>query len=47
MAEKLKELKQIYEHEALLWTGIALLRADARIEKQKQVFKKALGGGQG
>ena len=32
MADKLKQLKTIFEHETLLWTGIALLRADARVE---------------
>ena len=42
MAEKLKEMGQIYQYDSFVWTGIALLRADVKIEKQKQVFKKGL-----
>ena len=42
MAEKLKELEQIYQYDSFVWTGIALLRADVKITKQKQVFEKGL-----
>eukprot|EP01083_Nonionella_stella_P084549 234105_1 len=42
MAEKLKEKNELYEYDSLVWTGIALLRADVKIEGQKQVFKKGL-----
>eukprot|EP01084_Bolivina_argentea_P051448 94633_1 len=42
MAEKLKELSQLYQYDSFLWTGIALLRANVKIKTQKQVFMKGL-----
>lgn len=42
MASKLKEKKAIAEYEAFVWAGIALIRADASSETQKQVYKKGL-----
>lgn len=42
MAEKLKNDAQIWRYDSFIWTGIALLRADVKIEQQKQVYRKGL-----